>query len=284
MVAKNIIHRHLVFSLPADLRSFIKENRMLQKIISDATCRTIKNVFSDIKRMNLTPGVIGVIHPFGKDIEFKPHVHCIVTEGGFSKDGKFISIGQYIPYNKFHKTWQYEVLTALKKYIPTEIIDSLFKKYPNGFCAYVKPERIYSSKRLIEYIGRYVRHPAIANSRIIDYNGLGVTFYYEDHSGNKNFKTMSVFDFILAIIQHIPDKHFRLIRYYGAYARKKKKAVRIFIQQSIIIDKTMPQINGKGEYHCSKCKEKIEIVFYCRKPPPKDRSKITSWIEMQRLS
>src|SRR3989344_5314975 len=93
---------------------------------------------------------------------------------------------------------------------------------------------LHSGKRLIEYIGRYIRHPAIANSRIDRYNGEVVRFFYEDHEGKAIRKVMKIFDFISAIIQHIPEKHFRLVRYYGACARRKTGIVKSFIQQSII--------------------------------------------------
>ena len=83
-----------------------------------------------------------------------------------------------------------------------------------------------------------------------------------------------------SILQHIPDKNFRLVRYYGAYARRKKQVVKRFIQQSIIMQKNIEDFDSKREFYCPKCKEKMEIVLYSRKPPPKDMSKISSWIDL----
>jgi hypothetical protein len=71
-VAKNIDHRHLVFSLPVELRLVIKQTRYLQKIIFDSASREIKKVFSKMKKQVLNPRVIGVVHPFGKDLKFNP--------------------------------------------------------------------------------------------------------------------------------------------------------------------------------------------------------------------
>ena len=275
-VARSIVHRHFTFSLPVELREPIKQNRKLQKVISDSAFAAIKKMFSHSLKGNITPGVIGVVHPFGKSLVFNPHVHCIVTEGGYDNQGKFIPLGKYISYDAFHKKWQYEVLTALKKYLPKELIDFLFNKYHNGFAAYLKPERILSSKRLAQYIGRYVRHPAIANSRITAYNKEAVKFYYKDHEDNIHYKIMLADDFISAIIQHIPDRNFRLIRYYGAYARRKKR----IITQSIIRQKILAEFVSKRQFHCSKCNEIMEIVMFCDKPPPKDMSKISSWIDL----
>lgn len=279
-VKKGIVHRHIVCTLPIELREVIKNNRHLQKVISDASFAAIKKTFSLMKKKPINPGVIAVVHPFGKSLVFNPHVHNIATEGGFDKSGNFIQLGQYIPYDLIHKAWQNEVLCALKKYLPKEFIDYLFDKYPNGFAAYVKPERIKSSKRLAQYIGRYVRHPAIANSRIVAYNGEAVRFYWKDHDDKIHFKIMLAEDFISAIIQHIPDKNFRLVRYYGAYARRKKKVVK----QSIIRQKILLDFDNKRVFHCSKCNEIMRIVLFCDKPPDKDMSKISNWIEMQRLS
>ena len=281
-IAKNITYRHIVFTLPAELWQIIKDNRELQRVISDISYQTIQKAFSKMKHVEkLMPGVIVVIHPFGKDIEFKPHAHCLVTEGGFNRKGKYISLGEYIPYKLFHLLWQEGILNALKGHIPKETMDYLFRKYSKGFYAYVKPERINSGKRLIEYIGRYIRHPAIANSRIDRYNGEVVRFFYEDHEGKAIRKVMNVFDFISAIIQHIPEKHFRLVRYYGACARRKTGIVKSFIQQSIIASSNPVQNSNKRHSLCPKCYSEMEFVMYCKKPPQKDKEKITTWLEMQ---
>ena len=152
----------------------------------------------------------------------------------------------------------------------------MFNKYPNGFVAYLKPEKIKSSKRLAQYIGRYVRHSAIANSRIIAYNKEAVKFYYKDHQGKIYYKIMLAEEFISAIIQHIPDRNFRLIRYYGVYSRRKTKV----IKQSIITQKILMDFDNKRRFHCSKCNEIMEIVVFCDKPPDKDMSKIGNWIDL----
>ena len=72
-------------------------------------------------------------------------------------------------------------------------------------------------------MARYVRHPAIANGRIIKYNKENVTFFYEDNEKNKIIIKKSVFDFIQSLIQHTPPKQFKMIRYYGAYSRNQKR-------------------------------------------------------------
>ena len=71
-------------------------------------------------------------------------------------------------------------------------------------------------------MARYIRHPAVANTRLHRYDGKTVTFWYGDHDGTRHFVTMTVREFIQSLIQHIPDRNFKMIRYYGAYSRRIK--------------------------------------------------------------
>ena len=276
---KHIFHRHIIFGIPDMLWDYFHDDRTLFKVLMDVAYKTIREVFSKMKRVKLIPGVIEVFHPFGKDLKHQPHVHMIVTEGGFDKNNNFIQLGNYIPYNTLHKNWEYNILKKLKKLIPKEIVDLAHRKYPRGFCVYVREDRISSRKGLVKYIGRYVRHPAIANSRIIAYNGEAIKFYWKDHDDVIHYKIMLAHDFISAIIQHVPEKNQKLIRYYGAYSRRKKKCIKSGITK-------LNQIKNseKNICYCPICFEKMEFVFYSKKDVPPDKNVLIRWLEMKRLS
>ncbi|MBU3913700.1 MAG: transposase [Nanoarchaeota archaeon] len=272
---KNIFHRHLVFGIPDMLWNYFHEDRKLFKILMDTAYKTIKETFSKVNHREVIPGVIEVYHPFGRDIKHQPHVHMIVSEGGYDNEGKFISSGNYIPYNALHKNWEYNILKALRKSLPQGVVEEAYRKYPNGFCVYVRKDRISSRKGLAKYIGRYVRHPAIANARIIAYNGEAVKFYWKDHEDKIHFKIMLVHDFISAIIQHVPEKNQKLVRYYGAYSRRKKKSLKSSITKLI----SMNSSEGRVCY-CPKCCERMEFVFYSREDVPPDKNLLSSWLEV----
>lgn len=276
-IIKGVTYRHLTFSMPDILWNYFKEDRSLQKILMDIASKTIKEMFSLAMGFEVDVGIVEVFHPFGRDLIFKPHVHALATEGGYDSRNKFVTLPRYISYDAFHKKWKYNILTALRGHIPDSIIDFCFRKYPNGFAAYIKPDKLHYGKGLIKYIGRYIRHPAIANSRIIDYNGRGVTFYYEDHNKNKHFKTMSVFDFISSIIQHIPERNFRLVRYYGIYSRNNSGKFKKLQYLSVIEEKVLDKSKEKRVIYCPCCYERMELIIYVRKPPPKNMSLITNW-------
>jgi hypothetical protein len=101
-------------------------------------------------------------------------------------------------------------------------LDAYSDKYKYGFYVWGDDKSLNKNRQLAKYIGRYVRHPAIANGRIIDYTKKGVTFYYKDNQDNEIFITKKITSFITSLIQHIPPSQFKMIRYYGVYARNNK--------------------------------------------------------------
>lgn len=117
------------------------------------------------------------------------------------------------------------LLNALDKHIgPSfkKMKAHIYKICPEGFYVYAKKTKC-NAHNAAKYIGRYLGRPVIASSRIIDYDGSFVTFKYNRHEDDKLIiKKLPASEFIKLLILHIPDKHFKMIRYYGIYARKHK--------------------------------------------------------------
>lgn len=224
----DVIHRHVVFTIPDKLWPLMEEDRGSWKVLVD----TVRDVLNKMIGKQAIPGILCVLHPFGKDLKFNPHAHTIVTEGGLNKQNQWVNIN-FWPYDKLRKIWQYHILTNLKKYFSkskdiSKLIDSMFKKYKKGFYVRAK-DRIKKPKGLTQYIGRYIRHPAIAESRIVEFDpeeNKYVTFYYKDDNKKKVYVTMTVNEFIEAVIKHIPEPNFKMVRWYGLYARTKWKKVK----------------------------------------------------------
>lgn len=97
----------------------------------------------------------------------------------------------------------------------------IYKKDSNGFYVYVKPN-LSDTQTVVKYISRYLGRPVIALSRIDSYDGENVTFHYNRHEDNVFVKkTIPALDFISLLIQHIPEPHYKMTRYYGLYARHR---------------------------------------------------------------
>ena len=216
-------HRHLVFTIPEQLRAKIYRNRSLLKVLSDTAAKVVMENTQD-----LTAGIITVVHTFGRDLSFNPHVHVLMSEGGLDKEANWLGI-YFLPYSKLRKQWQYYLLTELRKHLPetkdmSRLIDTLFVDYPKGF--YVNAEsKMDDAQKAAKYVGRYIAIPAIAESRIQSYDLETVTFTYEDHeTAETKSEILPVLQFIGRLVMHIPKKGYQMVKRYGLYARHIKPA------------------------------------------------------------
>jgi hypothetical protein len=250
------------------------------KAYMGAVIETCKDYFPKLMRNHrIKVGVIVVLHPFGKDMRFQPHLHLIVTEGGFDQSGRFVN-QWFFPARGFAKCWQYHVLMNLRDAgLPPDLVDLMFKRY-DGFYVWVhKRGRIHNPGLIARYVGRYVRHPAIANSRITFFDGKTVRFFYINNEDQRIDVTMSAEDFITALIQHIPPSNFKMIRYYGTYARRAKGKYGAKAQSSIE-QLNLTHFGFEKTKTCPKCHHTLEFVMYCKKPPPPNKEKLEHWIDL----
>ena len=105
---------------------------------------------------------------------------------------------------------------------------AIYKKDKNGFYVFAKPN-LCNPNQVSKYISRYLGRPVIATSRIDSYDGENVTFHYNKHEDNSFVrKTLPAMEFIQLLIQHIPDKHFKMTRYYGLYARHREQDEKLY--------------------------------------------------------
>lgn len=103
-----------------------------------------------------------------------------------------------------------------------QIKASMYKDHKQGFYVFAKKQKCNPSA-VTKYIGRYLGRPVIATKRIDKYDGDFVTFHYNRHEDNQFVsETIPALDFCERLIRHIPDKHFKMIRYYGIYARHRE--------------------------------------------------------------
>lgn len=223
----NVTHRHAVFTIPEELRNYFYQKRELLKDLQNAAYGVVSNYYETKVKGKHEVGLIAVVHTFGSDLKWNPHIHALFTEGGIDKTNKWFEKISHIPYNYLRKSWQKLVLDIIRenfKDIRTkQLINRLYKKYKEGF--YVNAQRdLTNIKQASKYIGRYLARPAIAEYRITNYDGKNVTFWYENKQPKeKRIVTVDVLEFIGKITQHIHPKGFRVVRRYGLYSRSKNK-------------------------------------------------------------
>ena len=219
------VHRHCVFTIDDELRHFFLDDRSLLDCLFQAVRNVVLRLFHNLnKSKNFVPGFICVLHTFGRPLEWNPHIHCLISEGGFSDDGSWRTV-KHFNYTLLRKSFQTALLNQLESRLGPFFKKTkahIYHKGKNGFYVYAKPN-LSDTDTVIKYISRYLGRPVIALKRIDFYDGELVTFHYNRHEDNAYVqKTLPALDFMRLLIQHIPEKNFKMTRYYGLYARHRE--------------------------------------------------------------
>jgi len=220
-------HRHVVFTIPEELRKYFAHDRTLLNLLFQAATNTITYRFQQInKSENYVPGMVCVLHTFGRDLKWNPHIHMILSEEAIGNSGVWKKF-KHINYEGLRRSWQYCVLKLLNEKIQTPsfaaLVCKLYAEHKSGFYVNAPPVKNFNAG-VINYIVRYVGRPVLAQSRITDYDGEYVTFTYTPHGSDELVtEKVTVFDFIKRLIIHIPEQNFKMIRYYGFYCNHSTK-------------------------------------------------------------
>lgn len=82
----DVQHRHCVFTIAEELRPFFLHNRSLLNCLFSAVNSVVTRMFHKENLSELfTPGFICVLHTFGRNFKWNPHIHCLISEGGVGK-------------------------------------------------------------------------------------------------------------------------------------------------------------------------------------------------------
>lgn len=253
----NCRHRHIVFTIPFELRNIFRQDRTLLHLLFQASSQTILDWFYSLNHSeNFKPGIISSIHTFGRDLKWNPHIHMLVTEGASGNFTVWKSI-TFFPYVMLRKKWQTTLLFLLEKHLGKTkfrfLKNLLYHSNKDGFYVYAKPN-LSSSYDVVNYIIRYIARPAMAQSRITHYDGSTVSFWYQRHEDNQRVEeSIPVFDFIKRLIIHIHEPQFKTLRYYGLYAKK-------YLHHSKLIKRLKPS-TIKTRKLLSRWRERIELSF-----------------------
>ena len=220
--------QHITFTMPKVLWEICQLNR--DECSKQIPSIPAKLLLGQAKEKGILPGIYMAQHTFGRDLKYNLHFHLSVSMGGLTAGCK-----------KWKK-WKWTYRTTLKTRWRYAVIDTLRRLYKEGklklpnrhhICTYTQfnqwldgfyqknwvvhfAEPYDNHERTTVYMGRYLKRPPIAEARIKAYDAESITFEYLDHyTKEKAQVTLHVFEFMGRLIRHIPDKNYRMIRYYG---------------------------------------------------------------------
>ena len=259
----DVPYHHLIMAIPWQLRIVIIMNRQAGlNLLVQAATEAIQQWARDVKQMRM--GILIVIHTFGADMKWHPHIHLIVTGGGLSLDGKrWIETDPkfLMHHGGLKKRWKYQITTRMKKAhrqgqwrFPKS--KDFLKQYPCfaamlnklwhiTWYAYIGAS-LLDPRFSVQYMGRYTKRAVMAEYRITYYDGKIVRFSYKDYAegGKTSFMTLKVHTFIGRLIRHIPDKHFPMIRYAGLFSNRWKK--QYLSQARVALNQSQPDDSNKN--------------------------------------
>lgn len=231
-------HHHVTFTVPFELRALFKLNeKLLYNILFQSMWSTLLS-FSKDKRSRLQAeiGVISILHTWTQKLEYHPHLHCIVPDGGLTaagkwkaKDGKFLFSVKAL--SQVFKSRFCEQLKRNKDELrlPYGITATNFY----GFLRKLKKKKwVVNSKpgfkgkeSVLEYLGRYTHKIAISNYRLIKLQDGQVVFSYRDRKAGdvKKVMRLPLKEFLCRFKQHILPRGFVKIRHYGLFSTRVKK-------------------------------------------------------------
>lgn len=226
---------HVVFTLPHQLNPLIYCNqKLLYGLLHRCCAETLLELSADKKWLGATPGIIQVLHTWNQELDYHVHMHCIISGGGLTPNGKirkspksfFIRTevlrdkfkGKYMAhlsslYENSCLTFSSSCENLRNSYQWKEWKDSL---YEMDWCPYIK-ETFNGFGNAIEYLGRYTHKIAISNSRILSVSDDTVTFSARGKKPGepKRQITLGHTEFIRRYLMHVLPSGFQKIRYYG---------------------------------------------------------------------
>jgi hypothetical protein len=241
---------HVVFTIPAELHGLMYQNQdVLYGLLFKAACETLLELTQNKRYLGALPGITAVLHTWGQNLNYHPHLHCVVTGGGLTSKGFWRHSKKkfFLPVKVLSRKFKGKLLALIKE-APLEFCGSqTLLANPPAFDAFLR--RLYSREwvvyckkpfgnaaKVVGYLGRYTHRVAISDNRILDATGGKVAFRWRDYADSNHEKVMilDAAEFIRRFLMHILPPRFRKIRHYGIMAPRNKsirlKRLRILTQ------------------------------------------------------
>jgi hypothetical protein len=235
---------HVVFTVPEQIAAIAYQNKeVVYDILFQATAETLKTIAADPEHLGAEIGFFAVLHTWGQNLQFHPHLHCVVPGGGLSPDGqRWISCRAnfFLSVHVLSRLFRRLFLEALQHAFDSgqlqffNTLESLRDRRP--FAQLVERMKacewvVYAKRpfagpqQVLDYVGRYTHRVAISNHRLLDIDNDQVRFQWRDYRDGGQVKTMtlSAGEFIRRFLLHVLPEGFQRIRYYGWLGNRYRK-------------------------------------------------------------
>jgi len=210
-------HFLLTFTVPETLRPFIRSHqRLAYHAMFKASSLALKRLARDERFIGTDlPGFTGVLHTWGRQLQYHPHIHYIVPGGGLSADRSawlpsranfFVPVKALSPI--YRAIWKEEMCTAgLLAHIDPQVWNISWN---------VHSQANHHGHSAFTYLAPYVFRVAISTSRIVSLKDRTVTFTYRKPGSARPRTThLDVMEFLRRFLQHVLPDGFMKVRHFG---------------------------------------------------------------------
>lgn len=249
-------HVHQVFKLPVSLFKLWLFNK---RKIANCMFSSVKKSFAKYRKKDrLERGIHLVFHSSGKGLSYHPHIHCLVTGGGFTKERQWVE--KSFAYSKIENTYREELKKELINLVKSEGFYN-----PSGMDCIKeiltlkdKEWRIFQSEvyktgeGVLAYLSKSIKSGPITEKDILDFNDKEVILQYGEGKEKEIIK-LKVEDFIIRYLNHIPPKQFMIVRNLGLYSSRKVNSTKAYKKElGIEIDERKYEIPKRVCPDCGK--------------------------------
>jgi hypothetical protein len=266
----------LTFTVPASLRAFVRSHQSAcYAAMFAASSATIRVLAADPKYIGSDRcGFFGVLHTWGRTLDYHPHVHYVVPGGAVSEDGQqWLSSRAdfFIPVKAASQIYRAKFRDEMRKSgLLSQIDPSVWLE-----AWVVHSQAVGDGQRSLKYLAPYVFRVAISDHRIVSVAEEKVTFGYRK-SGSRRWRRMTVSaeEFLRRFLQHALPPGFRKVRHYGFAAAKKNSTyenIRWLVTSALHLIYTLgaqliPPKNHRAEVRCAECGGSMRLVSVSHDP------------------
>jgi hypothetical protein len=219
-------HRQVVFTLPKRLRPFFLTNRRRLGALSRLAYRTLLQYQrAALNTRDVAPGIIVCIQSFGSLAHWHPHLHVLMTDGAFRRDGSFLPIPPHDP-SVLESAWQRAVLAwfVVAGWLEHDAAEAMLAWPHSGFGVHVGPAIPGEDREGLLRVTRYSARAPVAESRLrYDVERAEVELVSDRSDGPyAGTHRLAALEFLARWLDHVPDRYETRVRYYGAYATRRR--------------------------------------------------------------
>jgi hypothetical protein len=207
----------ITFTLPAELRALARgHQRVVYAALFEASSEALRGLAADPKFVGTDRlGFFGVLHTWGRTLDYHPHVHYVVPGGGLSADGScwLPSRADFlVPVRALSIIFRAKFRDILERQGLLNLADPAVWRRD----WVVHSQAAGDGRASLRYLAPYVFRVAIGDHRIVSCDDGKVTFSYRRVGSNRPRKmTLDAAEFIRRFLQHVLPAGFQKVRHFG---------------------------------------------------------------------